>query len=327
MSTGTIDQNPPGTFTADAGGGASTTLVAFTWNVHKNAAALDLACQHLKGQGPFIACLQELPKEADRAFLLTKVTGEHKLKVLSRGALRPVNDDRLLSLVDSTIILISSDDIEIDWIEKNHEYHPELDDKRRLEGFTLRSPQWRKLQVMGVHGWDRINHRSDYERADWGKIMRDVLDNFWDNGPLVFMGDLNANPWSPEVTRRSYLHAIRRKDFPLRGDERKQEGKERYVEPLYNPMWQIIPDRASGAHGTLSYEDEHDLRWHCFDQIIVSRDLADHCGMPEVLTSLLGCKLINDNGTPLPKGKSYEWSQHLPVQMKIDLGKVEPCRP
>jgi hypothetical protein len=292
-------------------------LLVFTWNVHKNPAALELACRHLKDKGDFVAVFQELP---DDYVSLTQATGMHGLKVLSRTIL---TED--MRPVPPKIVMISNDDIEIDVYGNNVEYHPEFDDKRRLEGFTIRSPRWQKLQVMGVHGWDQISHPSQV-RAPWGTIMRDVLDKFWNEGPLVFMGDFNANPWSAEITSREYLCALRKKDFPLKGETYKRAGREKIVHPLYNPMWQVLPDRETGAHGTISHVDDWDLRWHCFDQIILSQDLVEDSHPPEVLTSLHGMSLLDDNRAPMQQEKMYRWSQHLPVQMKIEIGKVESCK-
>lgn len=155
--------------------------------------------------------------------------------------------------------------------------------------------------------------------------MRQTLDDFWSGGPLVFMGDFNANPWAPEMTSCEYVCALREKDFPLVGSTFKRAGRDLHVVPLYNPMWHFLPDRNNGAQGTHSYVDQNNLRWHCFDQIIVSQDLREHCGVPEVLTSLCGHSLLNENGAPNKSEKSG-LSDHLPVQMKIEIGKVSACQ-
>jgi hypothetical protein len=314
-----------GASAADEGGRTPGTLAVLTWNLHKNPNALDLACKHLKELGSFVAAFQELPENGDATFWLTKATGQSKLKVLSRGMLKLVGHGSDLRVVHPKTVLIASDDIDIDLLGKSHEYKSAIDDQRRLEGFTLRSREWQNLQVMGVHGWDRFSRSSSEERSDWAALMRSSLDEFWDGGPLIVMGDLNASPWSAEVTGRRGLYALRRKDWPTERQS-KLVGRDRYVTPLYNPMWQILPDAGSGGHETIYHPDEHDLRWHCFDQIIVSEHLRAHCGLPVVLTTLAGCNLIDDKGAPRRHKDGFEFSQHLPVQMTIDLRKVEPCR-
>jgi hypothetical protein len=147
------------------------------------------------------------------------------------------------------------------------------------------------------------------------------------------MGDFNANPWNAEMTKRGHLCALRKKDLPLRGDSMKIKGRKKDVEPLYNPMWHVLPDRENSAHGTISYMDENDLRWHCFDQILLSQHFcAQHDppkilhDPPKILTSLLEHELVDTNGTPTNENKIYKWSQHLPVQMAIKIGEVNECR-
>jgi hypothetical protein len=224
--------------------------------------------------------------------------------------------------VDPRVVLLASDGIEIDLLGNRHEYKPRLDDRRRLEGATLRSEVWQNsLQVLGVHAWDRKSRPKKKQRREWASIMSNVLQDFWDGGPLIVMGDLNAHPWSAEITARSGLYAIRGKDWPDQGHA-KLAGRDEHVRPLYNPMWQILADGAPGGQGTLFYPDARDLRWHCFDQIIVSEHLRDNLGPPTVLTKLGDRILIDGQGAPKKQRGQPELSDHLPLQVTMDLGKV-----
>ncbi len=318
MSAGT---EPSPSDAVEATGTNSARLLLFTWNLHENPAALELACEHLENQGSYVACFQELP--TDDEFSLHLVAAKHGARVLTRPAFQ--SD---LKSIRPKIALLASDDITIDWIGNALEYRPDLDDMRRLQGFTVESEksQWRNLQVMGVHGWDRLKNPSERQRDRWGAIMRDDLDEFWTKGPLVLMGDFNANPWHAEITNRDHLCALRKKDLPLKGDTKKIKGRKKDVEPLYNPMWHVLPDRENAAHGTISYVDENDLRWHCFDQILLSQHFCVQHEPPKILTSLLAHELVDTNGTPTNENKIYKWSQHLPVQMTIKIGEVKACR-
>jgi len=60
---------------------------------------------------------------------------------------------------------------------------------------------------------------------------------------------------------------------------------------------QILPDGASGGHGTLFYP-KYDLSWRCFDQIIVSQHLRESISPPTVLTSLGDRNLVNKKDRP-----------------------------
>ena len=297
-------------------------LVVFTWNLNGSAAALDLACKYLATQAPFIAAFQEFPAEFDPP--LAGILGQNEVKVLSRSPLK-FGEKGQIRTVDPSVVLLASDDIDVDPLGNRHEYKPELDSERRLEGVTVSSRAWQDLQILGVHGWDRRSRPKKKKRQLWAGIMRDVLQDFWSGGPLVVMGDLNAHPWSAEITERHGLYALRWKDWPAEG-EAKLANRERYATPLYNPMWSILPDGAVGGSGTIFFPNERDQRWHCFDQIIVSAHLREHITSPRVITSLLSRALVNENGTPLRLRDEPEFSDHLPVQLTIDIGKVTPCR-
>jgi hypothetical protein len=130
-------------------------------------------------------------------------------------------------------------------------------------------------------------------------------------------------PFEALITGRRGIHALREKDGL--DSELQLPQTVRKVRPLYNPMWHLLADRATGAKGTYHFRGDTDLVWHCIDQIIVSADLRRLLGDPEILTSLKDAgatdrSLVTAAG--LPDEKRY--SDHLPVQMTIDLDRVSP---
>lgn len=133
------------TTSVGAGTRPDGSLLVFTWNVYKNSQPLELACRHLKDQDAFVAAFQELPDDVS----LDVTIEDHGLKLLTRKTL-----DKKLESIAPKIALVSSPDIEIDWVGKSQEYNPDLDDKRRIQGYSIRSTKamWRALQVLGVHG-------------------------------------------------------------------------------------------------------------------------------------------------------------------------------
>ncbi len=227
-------------------------------------------------------------------------------------------------------MLVASDDIEVDQFSmpKRLSYDPQLDEQRRLDGVAINSSKgWGNLKVLGLHAWDRRSRSTRIDRNAWMSIMRNILDVFWSGGPLLVLGDLNANPWESEVTSRMGLYALRYKDWPINQEDSKRPGVAKYAKPLFNPMWQLLGDD-SGERGTLHY-DKLDLRWHCFDQIIVSKELREFLGKPTVLTKLLNEDLVDKHGVPKKKkiGKDkLVFSDHLPLQVVIEIGKVDVCR-
>ncbi|XXY51613.1 endonuclease/exonuclease/phosphatase family protein [Sorangium sp. So ce269] len=295
--------------------------MVFTWNLNESPDALDLACKHLAQQGSFIAAFQELPDLTGLDSRWTSILGRNKFRLLSQEGLKFAQNHQIRAK-HYKVLLLASDDIEIDLLGKRHAYNAIFAEERRLEGITLRSSSGKGVQVLGVHAWDRKSRPHEVQRTEWAAIMRDALDAFWNGGPLIVVGDLNAHPWSAEITGRHGLYAIRRKDWPENGSS-KRANREKYVTPLYNPMWQLLPDSTTGGQGTLFYPDHLDLHWHGFDHIIVSDDLRDKCGTPAVLTRLVDRDLVDEKGIPTKRtvnGKRLpELSDHLPVQMTINL--------
>jgi len=206
------------------------------------------------------------------------------------------------------------------------------DSERRMLGLSFFSNDgtWSNLQVLGVHGQDRYNSPTDAERGHWASCMRGTLDKFWKGGPLVVLGDLNANPFHDEITGRAGLHAVRKKDGI--GESRKLPQMQKSSISLYNPMWSLLVDDAGKAPGTYyhSSRTRTDLLWHCIDQIIVSAHLEPHLiGGPEIQTHLTGdavTSLVDSDGVPLRSKGEPVYSDHLPVQLSIDIKKVDVCR-
>jgi endonuclease/exonuclease/phosphatase family metal-dependent hydrolase len=174
--------------------------------------AFSFACEHLSNQGSFVAALQEVPDDDNSQLSISSMVDEHRLRLLSRTTPDLDVHGEEFKSTKSKVILLSSEDIEIDPIGKRHEGDSEHDDTRRLEGVTLRSQSWQDLQILGIHGLDLRNHQSEGKRARWATRMRAIIDQFWENGPIIVMGDMNAHPWSPEIAGRDGLYAIRRKD-------------------------------------------------------------------------------------------------------------------
>lgn len=150
-----------------------------------------------------------------------------------------------------------------------------------------------------------------------------MLDSFWSGEPLVVLGDLQSNPFDREITHRTGLHALRKKDFP--DGELNLPQTNVSVKALYNPMWPLLLDEAGGPKGTYHFRGATDLFWHCIDQIIVSLDLESYVGKPEILTALQDATgerkdLVTPRG--LPNDRDY--SDHLPVQMTVDIDQVKP---
>jgi hypothetical protein len=279
-------------------------MLTFTWNLNSNVDALKLACEHLAPLGPCVAAFQEVPP-FDAADL--KNWSDSRLEILGSPAA-------------AKVMLVASQGIVVDPAGVHHNDNQDLDKNRRLQGLTLLSTAGTRFQVLGAHGLDKEHYPDPNE---WRDLVRRVLDDFWKGGPLVVLGDLQYNPFEALITGRRGIHALREKDGL--DSELQLPQTTRKVRPLYNPMWHLLADGPSGAKGTFHIRGDTDLVWHCIDQIIVSADLKPLLGAPTILTSLKDASatdrvLLTTAG--LPDEKRY--SDHLPVQMTIDLDRGRP---
>ncbi len=311
----------------DPAAGRGITL--FTWNVHRNAVALEVACRHLAiVPGCVIACFQELPENV-YAWQIPAWSSD-RLSILGR---LPVPGGCRLR---SHVVFVGSRGIRVDPDrERNHEGETERDSEGRCQGLSLSSRVcgFRDLQVLGIHGPDRFHSPTEKERSRWGRVMRDVLSHFWRGRPLVVLGDLNANPFHEEVTDRDGLFALRSKDILGVVRPRKLPHERRSAVPLHNPMWRLLPDDTGTHHGTYYCRNRArtELLWHCIDQILVSDDLVPLLAgrSPEILTRLSGERevtLVDHHGAPLLGDKGPTFSDHFPVQLTIDIEEVKSCR-
>ncbi len=320
-----MSEQPANRSTQPAGALAADHVTFFTWNVHLNNATLELACRHLaRRQGTCVAALVEVPHgvrdedidgwSAGKLRRLTSITGIQ--------ALAPTHH----------VIIVGSHDVGVD-PTRSHEPGSDHDSNRRMQGLSLFSTAgaWTNLQVLGIHGQDRVNYPTERERQHWGRCMRDTLGDFWTGGPLVVLGDLNANPFHDEITEREGLFALRKKDGL--GVRRKLSNERTEAISLYNPMWQLLRDSSDEALGTYYFAKRHrtELLWHCVDQIIVSSHLEPHLlGPPHILTRLTTdaeILLLNAEGVPIRDEEDKPaYTDHLPVQLSVDIKKVESCK-
>ncbi len=179
------------------------------------------------------------------------------------------------------------------------------DDRGRIVGVTLQSPEWSGLRFLAVHAPDRRNTSSPEERAAWGAQAGEIRQGMGD--PAVVAGDFNANPWDSEMTWRQCWYA----SHPNRNATKpgKLPGESAHALPLVNTMWSVVSSK--GTRGSFQYPDTFDLRWHFLDQILISPELYRKRMAPRVLHRMQGKALAD------ARGPNMEWSDHLPVELVI----------
>lgn len=264
---------------------------------------LRLALDHLSRlNDEFLAVFQELPTVASstadaRKMAITLTTN----RVTCLGVVGSPRTPGRLGLFSSTAIS-AADSIT-------------SDGNRRMAMTTVQSTSWSGLRVVGFHAVDRRNTATEYARGAWGVLSRLEVEAFWKpKQALVVMGDFNADPYHPEVSARQGMFAVRDRVEAARDWESSLVAGP--MRPLYNPMWQLLPESSTRPGETfLLNSEEHGIRWRLCDQILVSRDLvAKIVGEPEILSNLSNVSLVTKHGYP-----SAKFSDHLPVQLRVKM--------
>jgi hypothetical protein len=250
-----------------------------TWNLGGNTrpehveGALELLVGHLLARGTCIAALQEARR-------VTGATIRQLVENGSNGALLVAEQT-----LGETVLLLHSRDL------RSHDIRPYA----RMTGATFGGDVWGGVQVLGVHLRDRMIRQEGQERGvDAVGWQRDFL-RFWRGGPLIVLGDFNADPYHSEVCARAGgFFGLRDRDtLDWRGPVLDDDGVPRL--PLYNPMWAHLAEKTDGApRGTLNYANPRKgIGSWCYDQILVSRDLVDGLGWgPGIWAKMEGRSLV-----------------------------------
>lgn len=279
-------------------------MLLFTWNLKKSEKAFRLAIAHLRQAGEaFVAAFQELPTKYQFEAAVIEETRE-----LSAG------DVQCLCMRGSRrtpgrVGIFASGEISSGAVTQ--------DKKARTAIVSIAiGNDGPELTVVAIHGLDRRNYPHDYTRTPLAKDLRAQVDSVWTRKhPLIVMGDFNAEPYDPEISTESGIFALRD-----RSEVYNHENGDGPL-PLYNPMWHLLPE-AMGHEprpgGSYWYRTPaYGIRWRLSDQILVSRELVEVlAGPPTIISEINGERLTNPDGTP-DRG---EFSDHLPVQLRIRLG-------
>ena len=318
INTPFMNSSPPNAKT-------SPDLIIFSWNLNHEVQALKLALKQLESYAslghPCVAVFQETPSSVRK-----EVASISKLWMFSNSG-KPLRTKNAI---------IMTTDLEVDPNGDTHDSTSPYDTNGRCLGITLRSTHWTGLRFLAVHGLDRRSHPTPEQRADWAGIVRTILSSFWKTGPLIVAGDLNANPWDFEVTRRNGWFAWRRRDiWPAKPKTSKVANIATKASPLLNLTWGLV----TSHRGTYFYCDANDLRWHFVDQFLATEDLlAEGQLVPHILTKIADTSLCDNNGQPLRTVEGgddcedsagddnnskappeYEYSDHLPIELRIPV--------
>jgi hypothetical protein len=129
----------------------------------------------------------------------------------------------------------------------------------------------------------------------------------------ALVGDLNMNPFEPEVSGVRGLHAVNSVAVAAR-DTREVRGQE--FRMFYNPMWSLMGDRSPGPPGTFyrGAADAVNYFWNTYDQVLLRPELAPRLHRLEVLVTDGVESLLTRNGLP----DATHASDHLPLLFRLE---------
>lgn len=296
-------------------------LRVLTWNVRAELDAVRLALRYATSQPaiPTLLCLQELPPEWGVDWLRSEVGT--RLVAPSTGR-------------DRRIAFVSTPDLT--WHDAPAVFVSEnlKEASERMVGARFSARGFPNVQLVGAHFPDRRTlPAGDGRETIVGELAKEVH-HFWDHGPLIMLGDFNANPFHPEMAERRFLWAIRDRDYLESGEAlttrelrenvpvlsrgqryeshraMAQELGKPLRKPLFNPMWRFLSERAQHPRGTYHYAGaDAVVPWNCLDHVIVSSHFVQQMRL-QILT-WLGDKQLIDAGR---KSVRSQYGDHLPVE-------------
>lgn len=169
------------------------------------------------------------------------------------------------------------------------------------------------LIVVGTHLQDRRNSNPAQRISTAGRLMNDLenLEKRKHCKRSIIIGDLNANPYDEELLQMNAFHAVLFKDVIKAAETRTIDGIQ--YRRLYNPILHFLSEDTKNYGSYYNTQGSSTSTWHCLDQILVSKALADAIKSLEYLRSIGNSSLIAQQK---PK---KEISDHLPLFIQIEV--------
>lgn len=165
--------------------------------------------------------------------------------------------------------------------------------------------------IAGIHLHDRRSRDALVRMAKIGRLVNDIknLEISYQCKNTIIIGDFNANPYDDELLAMSAFNSVLFKDEILKSETRTVDGIS--YRRFYNPILHFISEDTK-MYGSYYYsEGSCTPIWHCLDQVLVSKALANNVAKMEYLKSIEGKPLIS-------KVKpNVTISDHLPLVVTI----------
>lgn len=192
--------------------------------------------------------------------------------------------------------------------------HPlKVDIKQEQNRYTLYKIKTKDKEYImcGVHLQDRMSAAPALRIEEIGRIVYDIekLENQSGCRNTIIIGDLNSNPYDDELLQMNAFHAVLYKDVIKQSETRTVAGRK--YRRFYNPILNFISEETK-LYGSFYYnQDPATSVWHCYDQILVSKQLVDSICRFEYLKAIGKTSLMS---SVRPNKKI---SDHLPLLVEI----------
>lgn len=165
--------------------------------------------------------------------------------------------------------------------------------------------------LAGVHLQDRRNSDCQRRIAKIGRLVNDIknLEESSKCKNTIIIGDFNANPYDTELLSMNAFNAVLFKDEILRSETNTVDGIQ--YRRFYNPILHFISEDTK-MYGSYYYKQDNPTPiWHCLDQVLVSKNLAN------CIRSIRYLKTINNKSLVKKIKPDNEISDHLPLLVSI----------
>ncbi|CBK75291.1 Endonuclease/Exonuclease/phosphatase family [Butyrivibrio fibrisolvens 16/4] len=174
-----------------------------------------------------------------------------------------------------------------------------------------------KYIVAALHLEDRRNYKTAERIHTIQTIVPDIEKNELcnDSDNTIVIGDFNANPYDEEMLSKFGFNAVLFKSLII--NEEYTNPNSNRIRRFYNPILHYLSEETEMYGSFYTEQNYMTSYWHCLDQVLVRRKLANNIAGLQYLKSI--------NNIDLIKGKrpNNDISDHLPLLVNIIEGAYD----
>lgn len=166
--------------------------------------------------------------------------------------------------------------------------------------------------LAGVHLQDRLTTDTATRIACIGRLVNDIknVESKCKCNNTIIIGDFNANPYDEELLQMNAFNAVLFKEIIKKGETNTVDGVK--YRRFYNPTINYISE-SNRNYGSFYYSGGSSSPiWHCLDQVLVSKALADNVRNLIYLKTIAGSSLLKS------VRPNADISDHLPLFVELN---------